>query len=107
MWRIAILPALICAAGLLAATPALADPPSDKADQPGKSGKPDKGDKKKESSAQALDAAVERAERKYDARVIRTDQATIDGRPAYLLRLLSKDGRMWTVRVDAESGAEF
>jgi len=55
----------------------------------------------------SLDAAVRQAERKYQARVIRAETRTAqDGRIVHVLRLLSEDGRVWTVKIDAASGAE-
>jgi len=55
----------------------------------------------------SLDAAVRQAERQYNARVIRAETRTSsDGRRVHVLRLLSEDGRVWTVKIDAASGAE-
>ena len=55
----------------------------------------------------SLDEAVNRAERKYRARVIRAETHEANGRRVHQLRLLSDDGRVWTVRIDAASGAEL
>ena len=52
----------------------------------------------------SLDEAVARAERQYHARVVRTDVQDEDGRKVYVLKLLSEDGRVFTVRIDAQSG---
>jgi uncharacterized membrane protein YkoI len=52
----------------------------------------------------SLDEAVRRAERQYNARVVRTDVQDEDGRRVYVLKLLSEDGRVITVRVDASTG---
>jgi uncharacterized membrane protein YkoI len=52
----------------------------------------------------SLDEAVSRAERQYKARVVRTDVQDEDGRKVYVLKLLSEDGRVFTVRIDAGSG---
>jgi hypothetical protein len=52
----------------------------------------------------SLDEAVNRAERQYHARVVRTDVQDEDGRKVYVLKLLSEDGRVFTVRIDAQSG---
>src|SRR3954468_7404402 len=49
----------------------------------------------------SLDEAVSRAERQYHARVVRTEVQDEDGRKVYVLKLLSEDGRVFTVRVDA------
>ena len=52
----------------------------------------------------SLDEAVARAERQYRARVVRTDVTDEDGRVVYVLKLLSEDGRVFTVRIDASTG---
>jgi hypothetical protein len=52
----------------------------------------------------SLDEAVSRAERQYHARVVRTDVQDEDGRKVYVLKLLSDDGRVFTVRIDAATG---
>lgn len=52
----------------------------------------------------SLDEAVSRAERQYRARVVRTDVVDEDGRKVYVLKLLSEDGRVFTVRIDAATG---
>jgi uncharacterized membrane protein YkoI len=38
--------------------------------------------------------------------VVRAEVAETDGRKFYVLRLLSEDGRVWSIRVDANTGAE-
>jgi hypothetical protein len=52
----------------------------------------------------SLDEAVSRAEAQYHARVVRTDVQDEDGRKVYVLKLLSEDGRVFTVRIDAATG---
>lgn len=52
----------------------------------------------------SLDEAVRRAEQQYRARVVRTDVQDEDGRTVYVLKLLSEDGRVITVRIDAATG---
>jgi len=49
----------------------------------------------------SIDRAVAMAERQFNARVVRAE--TRDG--VYVLRLLNDAGRVWTVRVDASTGA--
>lgn len=51
-----------------------------------------------------MDQAVEMAERRFHARVVRASREEENGRVVYVLRLLSDQGRVWTVRVDAETG---
>jgi Peptidase propeptide and YPEB domain len=52
----------------------------------------------------SLDEAVRRAESQFRARVVRTDVQDEDGRKVYVLKLLSEDGRVITVRIDAATG---
>jgi len=52
----------------------------------------------------SLDEAVRRAEAQYRARVVRTEVQDEDGRKIYVLKLLSEDGRVVTVRIDAATG---
>ena len=52
----------------------------------------------------SLDEAVRRAEAQYNAKVVRTDVQDEDGRKVYVLKLLSEDGRVITVRIDAATG---
>ncbi len=52
----------------------------------------------------SLDEAVRKAEAQYRARVVRTEVQDEDGRKVYVLKLLSDDGRVITVRIDAATG---
>ncbi|HWG77549.1 MAG TPA: PepSY domain-containing protein [Steroidobacteraceae bacterium] len=52
--------------------------------------------------------AVALVQRRYRARVVRTQyQQDANGRAIYEFRLLSAGGKVWTVRIDAYSGAEL
>ncbi|HTT05587.1 MAG TPA: PepSY domain-containing protein [Steroidobacteraceae bacterium] len=52
--------------------------------------------------------AVALVQRRYHARVVRTHfLQDANGRPMYEFRLLSPGGKVWTVRIDAYSGAEL
>jgi uncharacterized membrane protein YkoI len=53
----------------------------------------------------SLDSAVSMAERRFNARVVRADTRDSGDRIIYVLRLLNDAGRVWTVRVDASTGA--
>lgn len=54
----------------------------------------------------SMDEAIDRAQKRFRARVVRAEQIEQGGRVVYVLRLLSdEDGRVFTVRVDARSGA--
>jgi hypothetical protein len=52
----------------------------------------------------SLDEAVRRAEAQSPARGVRTDVHDEDGRNVSVLKLLSEDGRVVTVRIDAATG---
>jgi uncharacterized membrane protein YkoI len=53
----------------------------------------------------SLDQAVAMAERRFNARVVRAESRESDDRVVYVLRLLNDSGRVWTVKVDAVTGA--
>ncbi len=53
----------------------------------------------------SLDAVVRQMEQRFNARVVRAETRQEKGRTVYVLRLLSADGKVWTVKVDADSGA--
>lgn len=53
----------------------------------------------------SLDEAVQRAEHRYHARVVKAESQGSDGHVTYLLRLVSDDGRVFNVRVDAQTGS--
>jgi uncharacterized membrane protein YkoI len=52
-----------------------------------------------------MDQAVKNVERQYHARVVKAEAQHSDGRTTYVLKLLNDAGKVWTVRVDAASGA--
>ena len=56
-------------------------------------------------SGMSLDQAVSMVEKKFKARVVRTETRHEGDRKIYVLRLLNDAGRVWTVRVDAASGS--
>ena len=53
----------------------------------------------------SLDQAVQMAQSRYGARVVRADTERNGDRVYYRLRLLSPDGRVFSVRVDAQTGS--
>jgi uncharacterized membrane protein YkoI len=55
----------------------------------------------------SLDAAVAAAQERHRARVVKAEVIERDGRKVYSLRLLGGDGRVWTIRIDAATGAEL
>lgn len=52
----------------------------------------------------SLDEAVALMEKQYDARVVRAEEKDEKGRRVYRIRLLSADGRVFDVKVDAATG---
>ncbi len=56
------------------------------------------------SAGVSIDRVIEQIERRYNARVVRNETVQANGRAVYKLRLLSDDGRVFTVQVDAETG---
>jgi hypothetical protein len=55
---------------------------------------------------ESLKRILESVQKRYNARVVKVTDIVVEGRRAYELRLLS-DQRVWTIRVDAESGQEL
>ena len=68
-------------------------------------GPPDSGRIVLADSAMSLDQAVSMVEKRFKARVVRTETRNEGDRKIYVLRLLNDAGRVWTVRVDAASGS--
>jgi uncharacterized membrane protein YkoI len=57
------------------------------------------------AAGMSIDQAVEMVERRFNAKVIRAETRDEGGRTVYALRLMNDSGRVWVVRVDAQSGA--
>ena len=53
----------------------------------------------------SLDQAVEMAQRRFRAKAVKAETVESGGKRVHQIRLLSAEGKVWTVRVDAESGA--
>ena len=53
----------------------------------------------------SMDQAVRMVEQRYHDRVVKAETQLDEGRTLYVLRLLNDAGKVWTVRVDAASGA--
>jgi len=64
-------------------------------------------DKRQFSSSISLDQAVEMAQARYRAKAVKAETVNDGGRRVHQIRLLSPDGKVWTVRVDAQSGNMF
>ncbi len=52
----------------------------------------------------SMDQAVRLVEARFKARVVRADIRRQDGQVIYVMRLLDRQGRVFTVQVDATSG---
>jgi len=51
-----------------------------------------------------LEQAVQRAEKRYKARAVKAEERTEGDRRVYRIRLLSEDGRVFEITVDAATG---
>jgi uncharacterized membrane protein YkoI len=57
-----------------------------------------------QSGGLSLDQAVAMVQRRYNAKVVRADESREGDDVVYVIRLLSPDGRVFTVRVNARTG---
>lgn len=55
----------------------------------------------------SLDEAVRMVESRYRARAVKAETVNSDGRRIHEIRLLNSDGKVWKVRVDAETGQAY
>jgi uncharacterized membrane protein YkoI len=53
----------------------------------------------------SMDQAVKMAEQRFHARVVKAEAQKNGPQTVYVLRLLNESGKVWTVHVDAASGA--
>ena len=60
-----------------------------------------------QSGGMSLDEAVRMVESRYRARAVKADTVRVDGRTVHEIRLLNADGKVWKVRVDAETGRSY
>ena len=58
----------------------------------------------KQTGGMSLDEAVRMVESRYRARAVKVDTVSNGGRRVYEIRLLNAEGKVWKVRVDAETG---
>jgi len=56
------------------------------------------------SGGLTLEQAVQRAEKRYKARAVKAEEDSKGDRRVYRIRLLSEDGRVFDVTVDAATG---
>lgn len=59
---------------------------------------------REQPSGVSLDQAVRMAQRRYHAKAVRAETVRSGDRRVHHIRLLNSEGKVWTVRVDAESG---
>ncbi len=57
-----------------------------------------------EPGGYSLDDAVELAQNRYRAKAVKAETVDERGHRVHIIRLLNAEGRVWTVRVDAETG---
>jgi uncharacterized membrane protein YkoI len=57
-----------------------------------------------QSGGMSLDEAVRMVESRYRARAVKAETVNSGGRRVHEIRLLNAEGRVWKVRVDAETG---
>jgi uncharacterized membrane protein YkoI len=57
-----------------------------------------------ESGSLTLEQAVQRAEKRYKARAVKAEERSEGDRRVYRIRLLSEDGRVFEITVDAATG---
>jgi uncharacterized membrane protein YkoI len=62
-------------------------------------------ERRTESAGVSLDQAVQMAQRHFRAKAVKAETVQNGERRVHQIRLLSAEGKVWTVRVDAESGA--
>lgn len=55
----------------------------------------------------SLDEAVQMAQSRYRAKAVRAETVNNGGRRVHQIRLLSPEGKVWMVRVDAETGKMY
>jgi uncharacterized iron-regulated membrane protein len=86
-----------CLVVLLAATPVMAKPfhhPFMMMAQRGHS----------ENGGISLDEAVRRARQQYRGKVLSAETVRVDGRKIYRIKILTKDGRVKRIHIDARTG---
>jgi uncharacterized membrane protein YkoI len=58
-----------------------------------------------EPASISLDQAVQMAQNRYRAKAVKAETVNRGGRRVHEVRLLSAEGKVWTVRIDAETGS--
>ena len=60
-----------------------------------------------QSGGMSLDEAVRMVESRYRARAVKAETINNGGRRVHEIRLLNADGKVWKVRVDADTGRSY
>lgn len=60
-----------------------------------------------QTGGMSLDEAVRMVESRYRARAVKAETVESGGRRVHEIRLLNADGKVWKVRVDAETGRSY
>jgi uncharacterized membrane protein YkoI len=60
-----------------------------------------------QSGGMSLDEAVRMVESRYRARAVKAETVNNGGKRVHEIRLLNADGKVWKVRVDAETGRSY
>jgi uncharacterized membrane protein YkoI len=60
-----------------------------------------------QSGGMSLDEAVRMVESRYRARAVKAETVNNGSRRIHEIRLLNSDGKVWKVRVDAETGQSY
>lgn len=64
-------------------------------------------DNRSQSGGMSLDEAVRMAESRYRAKAIRAETVNSGGRRIHEIRLLNSEGKVWKVRIDADTGQSY
>ena len=98
-----VLPALLIALGLLPV--AMARPDHGNAAEPPQQESP--GPPARPLADLSEDRIVAIAEKRYGAKVLKVEKGTLNGKRIFLVKLMDKDLRVRTVKLDAETGGEL
>jgi uncharacterized membrane protein YkoI len=64
-------------------------------------------ERSRHAEGMSLDEAVRMVESRYRARAVKAETVNNGGKRVHEIRLLNADGKVWKVRVDAETGRSY
>jgi uncharacterized membrane protein YkoI len=67
----------------------------------------DRQERARHAEGMSLDEAVRMVESRYRARAVKAETVNNGGKRVHEIRLLNADGKVWKVRVDAETGRSY